>query len=124
MLPLLALPCVLGLKRFPLLGIPLAIYSVAATTLAALTDAFPDFYSHPNPLLDLQLPLLLKGRFSPTVATELGMSGYSSAALFCALLAGGVSWLLLKAPKSAADNPVCPSNDGQKMENNETPPGE
>jgi hypothetical protein len=96
MLPLLAIPCALGLKRCPLLGIPLVLYSVAVTTLATLTDAFPHFAAHPNPLLDLQIPLLIKGKVSPTLATELGMNGYFSSVLFWAVLVGGVSWLLLK----------------------------
>ena len=89
MLPLLALPCAMGVARWPRLGLALAVYSMAITTLATLTDACPEFHAHPNPLLDLHLPLLEKGEFSPNLGMVLGLSPYASVALYYALLVGG-----------------------------------
>jgi hypothetical protein len=87
--PLLALPCAMGVARWPRLGLALAVYSMAITTLATLTDACPEFHAHPNPLLDLHLPLLGKGEFSPNLGMVLGLSPYASVALYYALLVGG-----------------------------------
>jgi hypothetical protein len=97
MLPLLALPCALGVKRFPRLGGALAAYSILITTLATLTDACPSFPDFPNPLLDLHIPLFLKGEFSPNLGMVLGLSPYASVTVYYAMLIGGIWWLWRKA---------------------------
>jgi hypothetical protein len=101
MIPLLALPCAYGLKRFPWLGLPLAVYSTLVTTLATLTDACPSFNKHPNPLFDLNIPLFLKGEFSPNLGMALGLPPYASVALFYAILIGGSWWLWRQLPQES-----------------------
>ena len=91
-LPLMALPCALGVQRFPKTGIALAAYSILITTLATLTNACPD-YSIYNPLTELHIPLLLKGEFSPNLGSVLGLPPYPSVALYYAILSGGIWWL-------------------------------
>jgi hypothetical protein len=102
MIPLLALPCALGLERCPWLGILLASYSALITTLATITDACPKFGTHPNPLLDLHVPLFLKGEFSPNLGMVLGLPPYASVALFYAILVGGFWWLWRRLPTKRA----------------------
>lgn len=102
MIPLLALPCAYGLKRFPWMGLPLAVYSILVTTLATLTDACPPFNSHPNPLFDLNIPLFLKGEFSPNLGTALGLPPYVSVALYYVILMGGAWWLWRQLPEVGA----------------------
>jgi hypothetical protein len=80
--PLMALPCAFGVKHFPRLGLALALYSVAVTTLATLTDACPGYFANPNPLLDLHIPLLLKGEFSPNLGQLLGLPTCLSIAVY------------------------------------------
>ena len=92
MLPLLALPCALGLQRFSKLGIALATYSVLITTLATLTDACPIGIT-PNPLIEHHIPLLRNGQFSPNLGMVLGLPPYLSVALYYLLLMGGSWWL-------------------------------
>ncbi|MCW5554784.1 MAG: hypothetical protein KIS67_21805 [Verrucomicrobiae bacterium] len=99
MIPLLALPCAYGLKRFPWMGLPLAVYSILLTTLATLTDACPSYPTHPNPLLDLNIPLFLKGELSPNLGMALGLPPYASVALFYAILIGGIWWLWRRLPE-------------------------
>ncbi len=101
MIPLLALPCAYGLKRFPWMGLPLAVYSILVTTLATLTDACPSYPTHPNPLLDLNIPLFLKGEFSPNLGMALGLPPYVSVALFYAILIGGIWWLWRWLPEES-----------------------
>ncbi|MBE0540238.1 MAG: hypothetical protein IH623_02530 [Verrucomicrobia bacterium] len=98
MIPLLALPCAYGLQRFPWMGLPLAVYSILVTTLATLTDACPSYPTHPNPLFDLNIPLFLKGEFSPNLGTTLGLPPFVSVALFYAVLIGGFWWLWRQLP--------------------------
>lgn len=100
-IPLLALPCAFGIQRFPKLGVPLAVYSILVTTLATLTDACPSYPSHPNPLCDLNIPLFLKGEFSPNLSMALGLPPYVSVALFYAILIGGFWWLWRQLPKES-----------------------
>jgi len=83
MIPLLALPCALGLQSFPRIGMPLAAYSILITTVATLTDASPPFNNHPNPLFDLHIPSFLKAEFSPNLGMVLGLSPYVSIAPYC-----------------------------------------
>ena len=71
-LPLLALPCALGVARFPKSGAVLAVLSVLMTTLATLTDATPAYHIY-NPLTELHIPLLLKGEFSPNLGMVIGL---------------------------------------------------
>ena len=93
MLPLLALPCAYGVSRFPWLGLPLAVYSILVTSVATLTDACPPYDVHLNPLLELNLPALLKGELSPNLGMLLGLSAHASAALYFAVLVVGGTWL-------------------------------
>jgi hypothetical protein len=97
MLPLLALPCALGIRRWPRLGTALASYSIAITTLATLTDACPPASIY-NPMIELHIPLFLKGQFSPNLGMLFGLHPYVSVALYYAILIGGVWWLWRKLP--------------------------
>jgi hypothetical protein len=103
MLPLLALPCAFGVQKCPKLGIGLAAYSIAITTLATLTDACPSGSIY-NPLLQLHIPLFLKGEFSPNLGMALGLPPYASVASFYAILIGGIWWLWRQLPKHRAAN--------------------
>ncbi|MEK7678173.1 MAG: hypothetical protein AAB676_20270 [Verrucomicrobiota bacterium] len=93
MLPLLALPCSFGVQKFPKLSLVAAAYSILITTVATLTNACPPYNSHPNPLFDFHIPLLLNGDFSPNLGMVLGLTPYASVALFYFILWGGVWWL-------------------------------
>jgi hypothetical protein len=101
MIPLLALPCALGLERCPWLGILLASYSALITTLATLTDACPSSSIY-NPLTDLHIPLFLKGQFSPNLGMVLGLPPYTSVALYYVILVGGFWWLWRRLPAERA----------------------
>lgn len=81
-LPLVALPCAFGVQQFPRLGIALTAYSIVITTLATLTDACPLIDANPNPIFDLNIPLLLKGELSPNLGAVLGLGPHASAGLF------------------------------------------
>jgi hypothetical protein len=91
-LPLLALPCALGVARFPRTGAVLALVSVLLTTLATLTDVTPGYHIY-NPLTELHIPLFLKGEFSPNLGMVLGLPPYLSVGLYYLVLAGGTGWL-------------------------------
>ncbi len=93
MIPLLALPCAYGVKRFPWLGLPLAAYSLLVTTLATLTNACPPFQEHPYPLLDFNIPILLKGTLSPNLGLVVGLRPYASIGLYYGILGLGSIWL-------------------------------
>ena len=105
-LPLMALPCAFGIQMFPKLGFILGSYSILITTLATLTNACPDFGMHPNPLLDLHIPLFLKGEFSPNLGMALGLTPYASVALFYAILIGGIWWTWRRLLKDQNFNPA------------------
>ena len=92
MLPLLALPCALGVKRFPRTGILLAAGSIVLTALATLTNASPPGSVY-NPLTEIHLPRLLKGELQPNLGALLGLPPCGSLALFSVLLSGGIAWL-------------------------------
>jgi hypothetical protein len=96
-IPLLALPCALAVRRFPKTGITLAAYSIALITLATLTDACPP-YDIGNPLTNLHIPLFLQGKFSPNLGMVLGLPPYASVALYYAILIGGIWWLWRSLP--------------------------
>ncbi len=102
-LPLLALPCALGVQRFPRLGMLLAGYSILITTLATLTDACPPFNGHPNPLFDFHVPLLLKGELGPNLGTVCGLPGWLSVALYYGILVVGICWLWRKLPQNSSN---------------------
>ena len=101
-LPLLALPCALGVQRFPRLGIGLAGYSILITTVATLTNASPPFPSHPNPLFDLHIPMLLKGQLAPNLGTVCGLPPWLSVVVYYAILCGGIWWLWRRLPPESA----------------------
>lgn len=103
-LPLLALPCALGLRRFPRIGTLLAAYSILITTLATLTNASPAS-SYYNPLTELQLPLLLKGELTPNLGLMLGMPPCLSAALFYGFLVVVIAWLWRAAGQRSGTRP-------------------
>ncbi len=98
MLPLLAVPCAFGVQKFPNLSLLAAAYSILITTVATLTSACPPYNSHPNPLFDFHIPLLLKGEFSPNLGVVLGLTPYASVALFYAILIGGMWWVWRRQP--------------------------
>lgn len=102
-LPLLALPVGLGLRRFPYFGIPLALYSFVVVSVATLTDACP-LYSVQNPLTELQFPLLMQGSVSPNLGLLLGFSSHISVALYFAIFALGfiLIWRGLDRNKQAS----------------------
>jgi hypothetical protein len=101
-LPLLALPCALGVQRFPRLGMALAAYSILITTVATLTNASPPFPGHPNPLFDLHIPMLLKGQLAPNLGTVCGLPPWLSIGVFYAILCGGIWWLWRRLPPEPA----------------------
>jgi hypothetical protein len=91
-LPLMALPCALGVFRFPTIGALLALLSVILMSVATLTDACPDYLVF-NPLIELHIPLLIKGEFSPNLGMLLGMPPFISVLAYFLILLGGVFWL-------------------------------
>jgi len=92
----------LGLQRFPCLGMALAIYSILITTVATLTNAFPQFPGHPNPLFDLHIPMLLEGQLAPNLGTVYGLPPWHSVAVYYAILCGGIWWLWRRLPPESA----------------------
>jgi hypothetical protein len=92
MIPLLALPCALGVQRLPRAGLCLAIYSVLITTVATFTDAAPSG-SFNNPLRELHIPRLMSMDLAPNLWTILGLSPCLSLVLFYLFFMGFVCWL-------------------------------
>ena len=84
-LPLMALPCALGLRRFPRTGSMLALYSILITTVATLTNASP-IAQYFNPLVELHLWLLLRGDLVPNIGSLLGLHAAFSVLAFYALI--------------------------------------
>ncbi|MGO8679255.1 MAG: hypothetical protein ACLQVX_25725 [Limisphaerales bacterium] len=113
-LPLLALPCALGVQRFPRTGMALAAYSILITTLATLTNAAPPA-SYYNPLTELHIPLLLKGRLAPNLGTACGLSPWLSVALYYAILVAGICWLWRLLPQ---DSPASPNREAASLRGN------
>ena len=97
LLPLLALPCALGVQRFPRVGMVLGAASILLTTLATLTNAAPPF-SYYNPLTELHIPLLLKGELAPNLGTVCGLPPWLSVVVYYAILCGGIWWLWRRLP--------------------------
>ena len=102
-LPLLALPCALGLLRFPRTGGTLAILSVGMVSFATLTGAcLPASFG--NPLVERNLPAFLKGEFCPNLGTVLGLPGFASVALYYLMLTWGLSCLWRSMPKETGQD--------------------
>ncbi len=113
-LPLLALPCALGVQRWPKAGMTLAAYSIGVTTLATLTDTCASYAIY-SPLTELNIPKFLTGEFSHNFGmTVLGLPPYASVAAYCAILIGGGWWLWRHLP---AEGPSDTATMG-KMERN------
>jgi hypothetical protein len=113
-LPWLALPCALGAERFTKTACVLTIYSIGVTTLATVTNACPEIYANPNPLFDLDIPLFLKGQFSPNLGAVLGVNPYLSVALYYSFLVGGAFWLWhLLGKDPAREDPASPQDRRQ-----------
>jgi MFS family permease len=104
-LPLLALPCALGLQRFPRLGAFLGAYSIIITTLATLTNASPPSGYYDDPLLELNFPLLLNGDLTPNLGLMLGLSPWLSVTVFYGLLIAATAWLWREAGREVISQP-------------------
>ena len=106
-LPLLALPCAIGVQRWPRLGVSLAAGSIGLMSLATVTDACPD-YSVYHPLTEWVLPKLWRGEFSYTLGSALfGLPPGLSVGVYYALLLGGVVWLWRRTgPELPATSPL------------------
>jgi hypothetical protein len=92
-LPLLALPCALGTRRYPSAGVVLAAVSIGVTTLATLTNACPRYHIV-SPLTELHIPKLVHGEFTYTLGTEVfGLNPWVSVGVYYAMLIGGIAWL-------------------------------
>jgi hypothetical protein len=89
-LPWLALPCAYGIERFKRVGVVLVGYSILLTMAATLTNACPSFSRHPNPIMDLHLPMITSGEFSPNLGSAFGLPAYMSVFLYVAVAIGGV----------------------------------
>ena len=104
-LPLLALPLALGLRRLPWLGIPLLGYSVAVTMIACVTDACVNYQTTINPLLDINWPAFKAARLGPNLLTALGLPPHFSLFAFAALIVLGVYAVNQTLPKEGAQTP-------------------
>lgn len=91
-LPLLALPCALGVKRFPKLGFVLAVLSIGMTILATLTNATPNTHLS-NPLSEVHWDLFSQGRFCPNLGMAIGLPPFVSFLLYALLIAGSAAAL-------------------------------
>lgn len=108
-LPFLALPCAVGVLRFPKVGVALAACSIGVTSLATLTDAAPNPGLR-NPLVELHIPLFLNTEFSPNLGILSGLPGYLSVLLYYILLVGGIGWVWRLLPKDGYLQSTDPQN--------------
>ncbi len=97
MLPLMALPCALAVKRLPKTGLIIAGVSVVLTAFATFVNASPSGNIH-NPLTELHWPALLKGSVQPNLGTALGLPPVASLLLYLAVVLGGAAWLIRATP--------------------------
>jgi hypothetical protein len=97
-LPLLALPCALGVKRFLRIGACLASVSILLTTLATLVDAAPPGHIY-NPLTALHLPALGRSEISPNLGILAALPPALSIAIYWLILTVGTVWLWLEADR-------------------------
>lgn len=93
-IPLLALPCALGLRRFWRIGVLLSGYSIAIIMLATVTNACPEYDVY-NPLTELHIPAFLKGDFALTLVDNCGVNRTLSIIIYYSTIFIGVGWLML-----------------------------
>lgn len=107
-LPLLALPCAIGVQRWPRLGLGLAAVSIGLMSLATVTDASPAYHLY-NPLTQWVLPKFWRGEFSPNLGTVLlGLSPGLGVALYYTMLVAGIAWLWRRAgAELPPGSPLC-----------------
>jgi len=90
-------------------SIVLAVWAIAVTTIATVTNACPSAAIH-NPLLELHIPSLLSGSISPNLGKDVfGLSAHWSVAVFYAMLLGGSAlvWRLAgQADREAQNRPL------------------
>jgi len=97
LLPLLALPCAMGVQQWPKVGAVLAGVSIGMMSLATVTTAcvpYEPFY----PLFQLHVPKFLHGEFSYNLlADSLGWPRWIGVFAFYGFLLGGIYWSWKKA---------------------------
>ncbi len=101
-LPLMALPVVLGIVRFPRTGLILTAISVLLTAFATVIDiCIPTNIE--NPLLHFFVPAFLAQKFSPNLGSVLGLPGYSSLLPMFLMVGFGIwlSWRDLSGGKKS-----------------------
>ena len=91
-LPLLALPCAMGFRRFPRLGTYLLLVSFLMTLVATSTNACPR-YDQQNPLFQIHLPALIKGEFSHFLTGWIGWHPKMSFFFYLTTLSVSIYWL-------------------------------
>lgn len=91
-LPLLALPCALGVMRFPKIGLALALVSIGLTAFATAVNASPEGSIY-NPLTELHWPDFVEGNIQPNLGALLGLSAWVSITLYLAAIFAGCAWL-------------------------------
>jgi len=90
-LPFLALCSIFGLRRYPILGFMLGLWSILLTGIATSISAKPP-ESISNPLSEFYLPCLLSNQFRDTLGAHLGLSAYFSVSLLLALIVTSYFW--------------------------------
>ena len=112
-LPLLALPCALGVSRLPRLGLVLAVVSILLTGLGTVVDATPRYEIH-NPLFELHIPKLLSGKLTHNLGQGLGLSGHQSLVFLLVLIAfyGTFLWRALRIVEEQGERAAVPVRDG------------
>jgi hypothetical protein len=101
MLPLLSLPCALGLVRFPRAGAAIAAVSILLTTQATLIRACLQERGREY-IVEFYVASYKSGQIEPNLGTIAGLSALRSIALFYVLLVTGVIWLMVQAHKLSA----------------------
>ena len=95
-LPLLALPCAMSVLKYRSVALYWAGYAIAITVLATITDATPPGRIW-NPLFDLNVADLLRGRYSHSIGAALGLPQWLSMLLYGTFLVFGMIWLYRNA---------------------------
>jgi len=102
LLPLLALPCAVGVERRPWIGIGLAGLSIGLMSVATTTDICVPYQPF-NPLVKLHLPKFLHGEFSYNLlADSLDWPRWIGVLVFYGWIgfgAGFLSWRILQGTK-------------------------
>jgi hypothetical protein len=92
MLPLLVLPCAIGVARMPWLGLALAALSMLIATQALLsTVAISTAYEYP--LIDVHAKFWAQGKLSHNVGQLLGLPPYVAAIIYYAIIGIGIAYL-------------------------------